>query len=256
MDERVEAILKANLEENKSCAHGLGHLQRTAEWSFWFVTQMDGTLREAELAYVAGLFHDMVRPDTNEIWHAQDSANKTKELLKDIYQPNDLEKIVKAVLDHCEPKKEWESLLHQAPFFADKIAEGSGAYVCLREALWSGESPDYHGKDLVRFVPHLLRKRVDGVLRPTNYPSRFSKLVEYQNQWILDFSEALEKNDSDAVFLLEFFNKRGKEGLDFDSVISEAVLQKIGEFGGKCLTEAMHYVRGGKQSQFESLIQR
>ncbi|MBS3817066.1 MAG: HD domain-containing protein [Candidatus Thermoplasmatota archaeon] len=103
----LENHCKEAYKDAESIIHGWGHAYRVAEGAKWLVKMKNKSKENQDLAYVAGLLHDIVRPIDEERCHAEASAEKARDILTYFnLQENHISKICKAVKDHRYPKED------------------------------------------------------------------------------------------------------------------------------------------------------
>ena len=248
----IEDYVRIETRGADSIIHDFSHLKRTADGAVWFVRMLGGTKEEEELAYIAGLLHDIVRPVSEKICHAEASAKRSTQILKKFNLDEEtMGRIVLAVRDHRK-KSEWVSPLHQSVFLADKILEQMGAYVIFRRAYYVGECTDYKDVPYMEaFISHFNYRLKKFSLQ--DFPARFRRLVEYQLKWIKDFTRVLEGGDKWAVDLSKKAYdqaRAGKKNLD-DFIMNYAPQNIQGE---KIRQEAVKYIEGNKFREFEKLV--
>lgn len=81
--ETIEERVRRELKKPEMITHDFNHCKRVAIGAKWFVRVLKGKKEEEELAYLAGLLHDIVRPATEKIDHAVLSAEKAKAILEE-----------------------------------------------------------------------------------------------------------------------------------------------------------------------------
>jgi HD superfamily phosphodiesterase len=141
----IESLARERTRNVVSVTHDFGHLKRVAVGAAWFVKVLGGTKEEQDMAYAAGLLHDIVRPASEKVCHAKASARESEKILSALgVEKAAREKMVRAIRDHRLPVK-WVSPLHQSIYLADKILEQMGALVAFRRCYYVGECADYRG---------------------------------------------------------------------------------------------------------------
>lgn len=217
----LEIFCKEEYKEANSVIHRWGHISRVADGARWFVKVRNGSKEDQKLAYVAGLLHDFVRPITEERCHAEASAESAEEILSVYnFNKNNISKICKAIKDHRNPPKNWDSILHQSVYLADKIFEHMGAYLDFRACLWAGElsKTDYKGLEPVEAVLTYYDKASDKFLE-RDFPEFTEPIVSYQRRWNERFHEELIQERSWAEDMSTRLFRKGKEKADFDKVL-------------------------------------
>jgi hypothetical protein len=194
----IESIAEMRTRNVVSVTHDFGHLKRIAIGASWFVKIMGGSKEEQDMAYAAGLLHDIVRPASEKMCHAEASAKESGKILSDLNVGKaSKEKIVQAIRDHRLPTK-WQSPLHQSVYLADKILEQMGAFVAFRRCYYVGECADYKGVDMAEAFRKHFAYRMDRI-KKGDFPESVATLVDYQWKWLQDFSILLNKREPWAV---------------------------------------------------------
>jgi HD superfamily phosphodiesterase len=249
--ERLDRIVRNETENVKSIVHDYGHLKRTAVGARWFVRILKGTKEEEELAYAAGLLHDIVRPPS-EICHAEASGERSKEILSGLGVDREtIERIVEAVKSHREVH-EWKSPLHHSIYLADKILEQMGTYVDFRRSYYVGECRDYEGKDpmksIISHFEHRIKKFNEG-----SFERFFLPLVKYQYRKVTDFYSLLVKGVPWARELVMEMCWHGKR---HDAGFEEAVrmFKPTNREGREIRNEALLYMEGKMFPKFEEIL--
>lgn len=250
----LEEYCKTQYERAESVIHRWGHIKRTAEGAVWFVSVLGGSEREKQLAYTAGVLHDIVRPITEEVCHAQASVDKALEILSTCPEFTEYEKeqIYKAIKDHRKPVK-WESALHQSVYLSDKILEHMGAYIDFRAPVWAGElsHTDLCGLEpieaVLAYYEKASRKFLTGI-----FPEFVKKLVDYQVEWNNTYVKALKTCEEWAVEMAEklFFSGRYKK--DFEETLTS--FKPENENQTKWADEMREYITGRKFEFFHRLL--
>ncbi len=248
----IENLVKKEKENTESIIHDFGHLKRTALGAKWFVRVLGGSKEEEDLAYIAGLLHDIVRPNTEKICHAEASAKRSREILEYFrIDPEIIERIVLAVKDHRKPV-EWRDPLHQSVFLADKIFEQMGAYVIFRRAYYIGECVDFAEKPFRESIIEHFRKRLEK-FRPEVFPERFRKLVDYQYNWVTGFFDSFQNGKEWSIRLARFCFDVGRT----HSMLLEECIKRYEPYeqhGEKIKEETVKYLEGKKFREFEEMV--
>lgn len=253
---RLSEYCKKKYENADSLVHKWGHISRTASGSAWFVEINGGSEREQELAYAAGLLHDVKRKKFDSESHAKDGSDNAVILLKDYsFDINEIKEVSDAIRDHRD-LAEWKSMVHQSVYFSDKVFELMGAYMDFRGPFWVGEKFDekYKNSDEEPLEALLIfyGKAKKKIFVPDKYPDSARNLVDYQMEWNLEFSEALKNNESWAVELgLKMFG-HGRKGFDFEKSILNC--RPEGRKQECWISEMQDYVKGKKFKKFEKMI--
>jgi len=247
----IEVFIKNETKNTVSITHDFGHLKRTASGAKWFAKILGGGKKEQRLAYIAGLFHDIVRPVSSKICHAKASAKKSKKILKKFkINKADLNKVILTIRDHSERVK-WESPLHASVFLADKILEQMGAFVVFRRCMYVGECVDYKKTKAKEAIIDQFRKRLKK-FNPDNFPRKFSKILNYQYAWPKKFLRDFENKKTWVVEVAESFYRYGEKKISPEMAI-EQFKPKYQE-GKKYKKEALEYIKGKKFKFFNGLI--
>lgn len=248
----IEDFAREEKKDADSVIHDFGHLKRTATGAAWFVRILGGSREDEELAYVAGLLHDIVRPNTEKVCHAEASAERTREILRNFgIGPETAERIVLVVRDHRKPAK-WRDALHQSVFLADKILEQMGAYVVFRRAYYIGECFDFRDKPFRESVTKHFRRRLEK-FRPEVFPARFRKLVEYQYSWVTDFFRDFHSGMNYAETLARFCYDAGRT---HSMLLEECIkhYEPVSYRDREIKDEALKYIEGKKFREFEGFV--
>lgn len=247
----IEEFVRKRTENIDFVTHNWGHVIRATKGAVWFVKVLGGSKEEEELAYVAGLLHDIVRPESETIDHAQASADEAEKILKRFGVGGEpLRKIVKAIQDHRKPVA-WESPLHQSVYLADKILEQMGAYVIFRRCVYVSEVVEYRDMPWQEAVRKQFRLRLER-FQSRAFPERFHNLVEYQYSWPLRFEKAYISGNEWALALAEYAWKRGKENAKVEDIIRG--FKPEGPEAEKIKQEAIEYLDGKLFKGFEALV--
>jgi HD superfamily phosphohydrolase YqeK len=238
----------------ESVIHQWGHIWRTTQGAVWFVKVTGGSQREQQLAYVAGILHDIVRPITEEVCHAHESAEKALSILDDYseFTTSEREEIYSAIRDHRNPVT-WKTRLHQSVYLSDKILEHMGAYLDFRGAVWAGElsHTDLRGLEPVDAVITYYEKASSKFLTGL-FPDFVKNLVEYQIDWNRKYLSALKKGESWACQMAENLFNQGRQKHDFEHTLSsfnpEDKEQHV------WTREMRAYITGQKFPVFQTLI--
>jgi hypothetical protein len=237
----------------ESIIHQWGHIMRTTRGAVWLVCEFGGTEREQQLAYVASILHDCIRPITEEICHAQASAQRALTMLEQYaeFSPHEIQSIYQAIADH-RSSTAWKSVVHQSVYLSDKIFEHMGAYLDFRAPVWAGElsHTDFKGmkplEAVIQYYTRASRKFITGI-----FPSSVTNLVDYQVRWNRAFLEALTTTPW-AVDMAERLFFSGFQKRDFEDILASFTAR--GREQEKWFEEMRQYVTGKKFSQFNSLV--
>ncbi len=217
----LEKYCKITYDDAESVIHRWGHISRVADGARWIVKVNEGSEEEQELAYVAGLLHDIVRPITEEKCHAEESAEKARRILKDFkFQESSISEIIKAIEDHRRPPETWDSMLHQSVYLADKIFEHMGAYLDFRACVWAGELSHTDYKDLEPIEAVLTYyDKASSKFLDSKFPEFTKPIVSYQQRWNEKFHNELENGENWAEDMADRLYYKGKEKEDFEETL-------------------------------------
>ena len=248
----IEKFVKNEMKNGKSVTHEFDHLKRVANGAVWFVKILGDNKEEQDIAYVAGLLHDIVRPASETICHAKASAERSEQILNHFkIEKTTRDKIILAVKDH-RLKVEWTSPSHQSVYLADKILEQMGAFIAFRRCMYVGECDDYQNSPMIETVQKHFKKRIDRIPK-TEFPERFHKLVEYQWKWLMEMNDALVNSDKWVLNIVASMYNHGKA----HDIGLEKAIRKFKSFSKedeKYKKEALDYIDGKKWKDFEKLI--
>lgn len=247
---------KSEYEKAESVIHQWGHIIGTANGAVWFVKVLGGDEREQQLAYVAGILHDIVRPDTELICHAKASSERAVQILQNYpeFTENEKEKICEAVRDHRGPV-EWKTLPHQCVFLSDKLFEHMGAYLDFRACVWVGElsHSDCKGIEPIEAIIGYYNKRASKrKLSELGFPPFVAELVDYQAGWNWRYKEALEKGEEWAIDMATRLYDSGREKEDFDAMLMS--FKPKNEKQSDWTNEMKDYLQGKKFQYFQGLL--
>lgn len=236
---------------NLSPVHGFEHLKRTAEGAAWFAKSFGESEENQQTAYLAGLIHDLERPNTEKIDHAQISVREAKQVLQN-FKVSDIDK--KKVLQQISEHREFESatLDTQWVFLSDKILEQSGAYVVFRRFYFIGECEDYKDMDFFASSMEQWNYRMKK-FSPEKYAKPVRKLAAKQFVWQTEFMDDFVKKSTWAVEL-------GKTFFDHGRLAHKNLKQLIQNFASKYpqsrkfQQEALAYMNKERYQEFEKLL--
>lgn len=251
LKERIEEYVRNNLTDT-IITHSFDHFFRTAVGASWFVKVLDGPKEDQDLAFIAGLLHDSVRPDTEKIDHAHASAEKARVILEkfDMEKVN-LERACQAIYNHRKPVQ-WESPLHQSVFLSDKIFEQMGYFVAFRRCLYVGECRDFRGKPFESSVSGYFDYRINKFSRDS-YPERFRNLVDFRMKPALEFDRYFKNRKPWAFSLARHCYDVGRnQTMGMEETIRS--FQPDGEPAEFWKKQAIDYIECKKFSQFEEYI--
>ena len=210
---------------------------------------MGGNKKEQDLAYIAGLLHDIVRPSTEKLDHAKESAVASKKILLSFkMNEEDIKNICEAIESH-RAKHPWKTPLHQSVFLADKILEQMGAYIAFRRSMYVAECKDYNKfEDIATHFDMRIKK-----FTPKEFPERFSKLARTQFEWSVKFSDSFENKEVWALSIAkELYNNGKTHTKSIERAIED--YEPISEEDKKYKKEALDYINGKKFKDFEKMI--
>ena len=248
----IKDLEKIVLEETKrsSASHSFNHLLRVAKGAEWFCDILKATKHEKEVAYSAGLLHDIVRPPTEKYDPLEESMEKSKKILQKLKIDKKLAKeILDAIYAHHFPDPEKKA--GYSVFLADKILEQMGAYIIFRRAIFMGESPDFKKMDRRKSIIEHWTVRMEK-WPPSKFEKQFAPLVKYQFQWMEKFLLAFKNKEEWAAHLNNYFFEAGQKGIQTDTAISS--FKPKFEEEKEYLEETLSYIRGKKMIQFRGMI--
>ncbi len=234
-----------------SPVHGFGHLKRTAIGAKWFARVFGESEDSQNIAYLAGLIHDLERPNTELIDHTDLSVNEAKKLMDDF----DVEQATQdKVLNFISEHREFGDLELSAQwvFLSDKLLEQSGAYVIFRRFYYVGECDDFQTTDFYEAIMTHSTKRMKK-FDPQNFDQKVRRLAEYQFDILKKFMKSFEEKQAWALRLGKVFYDYGKQSSPgLENLIRDYVSETDDE---KLLqNEAMAYLDGKKYDEFEKLL--
>ncbi len=248
----IEGFVKETLRD---CllTHDFSHFKRVAVGASWFVGLLGGDKEEQDLAYIAGLLHDSVRPDTEKVDHAEASADKSRGILEGFgIDSNVINMICQAIGDHRKPVA-WESPLHQSVYLADKILEQMGHYVAFRRCVYVGECRDYRNKPFEESIERHFAYRT-AKFGMGAFPQGFQGLTKKMMEPLLEFQDHLKRREPWALSLARFFFDIGREkSMLMDDAIR--AFRPDGELAKKWKKETLAYMEGGKFREWSELVQ-
>lgn len=247
----IEDFVRNNVTDN-IITHDFFHFKRVAIGARWFVKILNGSEDEQELAYIAGLLHDCVRPDTEKVDHAIASAEKAREILKGFdIDPGVIEKIIQAIRDHRKPV-EWTSPLHQSVYLADKILEQMGYYVAFRRCMYVGECRDYTEMSFEQSVESHFEYRLKK-FDFSKFPTMFQHMARERLKPAIGFHEAFKRREEWAVKLAKFCYDVGRnKSMGMDKAIRNfSTSSEKSELYKKWTIE---YIDGNRFEEFKKMI--
>lgn len=253
---RLTEDCKKEYNTPDSLAHGLGHVNRTANGAAWFVCKAGGTEREQEISYAAGLLHDIKRRKFESLSHAISGSERAPEILKRYsFTEDENNEIIIAIRDHRD-LAEWKSIVHQSVYFSDKVFELMGAYMDFRGPFWVGEKFNEKYKDTdtkpLEALLILYEKARNKIFVPAKYPDFARDLVNYQIGWNSEFNEGLKNNEEWAVEMGMKMLDYGRKRIGFEEVILNYEPKNSKQ--KKWTKEMQDYIKGKKFSEFDNLL--
>ncbi|VVB59998.1 HD domain protein [uncultured archaeon] len=245
----IEEYVKNKTTKIELATHDFYHLKLTAIGARWFVKVLGGDKREQELAYIAGLLHDIVRPSTEKLDHAKESSRASEKILLSFnVKKEDIKKICEAIGSH-RAKHPWKTPLHQSVFLADKILEQMGAYIAFRRSMYVAECKDYNKfEDIETHFETRIKK-----FAPDEFPEHFSKLAKTQFEWSVKFSGAFRKKEAWALSIAkELYNNGKMHAKSIEKAVED--YKPISEEDRKYKQEALDYINGKKFIEFETMV--
>lgn len=230
-----------------SPVHGFCHLKRTAQGAQWFAQQFNASEYEQTIAYLAGLIHDLERPNSEKIDHTDISLNQAKKLMDNFQVDQTTQQRVLTLIGKHRHFEE-TPLEDQWVFLADKILEQSGAYVVFRRFYYIGECDDFQDQDFITAGTAHWQYRLNK-FSPEKYHPSVRRLATNQYQWQLDFFQAF-KNKEDWTMGLgkTFFDYGRQQEPNLDSLIES--YQPKNKLQQEYKDEAIAYLQGSKKAAF------
>ncbi len=247
----IESLARERTKNVVSVTHDFDHLRRTATGASWFVKVLGGSREEQEMAYGAGLLHDMVRPASEKVDHAKASAEESERILSKLGIDKETKKLmVQAIRDHRLPVA-WTSPLHQSVYLADKILEQMGAFVAFRRCYYVGESEDYKGTDMEKAFRKHFAYRMERI-KKTDFPGSVDRLVGYQWKWLQDFFALLNREESWTLDMGGQMFKAARKRANLESAIRS--YKPDAKEAERYKKETVDYLDGRKFRGFGKLI--
>ncbi len=239
----IEDFVRKNIIDC-TLTHDFSHFRRVALGASWLVKLLGGDEKEQDLAYIAGLLHDSVRPDTEKVDHAQASAEKAREILEGFdLEGGVIERICQAIGNHRKPVA-WISPLHQSVYLADKILEQMGHYVAFRRCIYVGECRDYVGKPFEESIEEHFAYRI-AKFGVEDFPPRFRGFVREMMKPLLEFQGYFMRREAWALSLARFCYDAGRaRNMTMDEAIRG--FRPGGELAELWKREAIDYMDGRK----------
>ncbi len=242
--------VKKRVEDVTSLVHGFEHMERTATGAQWFTKVFGGTAEEQEISYIAGLIHDLHRPDTEKTDHMEASVNEAREFLHEIgFDESYSDRVLDLIEVHRRPTE--NDFFTQSVYFADKILEQMGAYVVFRRCIWIDECTDFRGMPFKEaFVLHT-KQRANN-FSPDIFPEPLRRLVSYQFSWHWDFMEYIEEDNKEALELALYAYSNHKKFASIEELARSYITEN--ELSGRYRKEALGYMSGRKLNEWAKLI--
>lgn len=240
----------ANETKKAAASHDFNHLLRVAKGAKWFCDILGVTEHEKQVAYAAGLLHDIIRPATEKYDPLKDAMKKAEEIMKELNMgKTETKEVLEAIHAHHYPNPKKKA--GYSVFLADKLLEALGAYIVFRRAVFMGESPDFAGMGRMEATTRHWTARINK-WHPSGYEKRFAKLIDYQFSWCQKFLDAFRRGEQWSLNLNDAGFEAGKKGTSTDKFIAsfKPGLKEEKEFK----EEALSYIRGDKFSMFTEMI--
>lgn len=246
----IEKTIKQWEKKNDFKSHDFLHVKRVAMGAKWFAKELGLNPYQQELAYIAGLVHDLGRPKTEKVDHAESSVRLAEKLLHRFdLTKQEIDSVLDLVNAHRIGKTESEK---QVVFLADKLWEQMGAYVIFRRGLFVKEVVDYKGWDLQKAFVHQHQMRTKRFY-PALFPKRFRRLAKYQFQWAKEAGKAIEKSEPWMLELIQYCAKNAEKGRkSIDGIIKS--FKPTHTQGKRYQKEAILYITGKRVPLFERLV--
>ncbi|MDO8624622.1 MAG: histidine phosphatase family protein, partial [Candidatus Diapherotrites archaeon] len=248
----VECKVKRRESKTDFKSHAYDHVHRVAKGAKWFAKILGQSRNEQDLAYIAGLVHDLGRPKTEKIDHTQSSIELATKMLKQFsISEADREHIIELVAMHRQGDAALEK---QTVFLADKLWEQMGAYVVFRRAVFCAEVSDYAGWDPIKANIHQNGVRLKK-FSPNKFPKRFRRLAKYQYAWPVKALKATRQHKAWILELIQYCAAQAlKRGTSVDSIIKR--FRPKSREGKRFQKEAILYITGKKLKTFEGLTKQ
>lgn len=251
---KLTEYCKSQYKKAEGVIHRWGHIVRTANGAVWFVKVLDGAEREQQLAYVAGILHDIVRPNTELISHAEASSERALQILQNCseFTEDEKQKICEAIKDHRKPV-EWKTPLHQSVYLSDKIFEHMGAYLDFRASVWAGElsHSDYKGMEPLEAVLNYY-ERASKKFLTGEFPCFVDDLVTYQTDWNRSYLEDLQNGEDWAIDMATRLFDSGRKKEEFEVMLMS--FKPSGRKQSNWRNEMSDYIQGKKFQHFQRLL--
>ncbi|MCR4263782.1 MAG: hypothetical protein NUV98_03640 [Candidatus Roizmanbacteria bacterium] len=250
--EEIEKKIKSQTT-SLSEVHGYGHLHRTAVGAQFFAHAFGESDENQEIAYIVGLIHDLERPNTEKIDHADISVREAKSFLNHFSINQDIkDKILHLIETHRQPQD--IPLTEQWVYLSDKLFEQSGAYVLFRRSYYIGECEDFKNMSMEEAVKHHMNERMEK-FKPNVFHEKVRKLADYQYQFQEELITRFVAKESWAWHLAETFYQHGRQKNPFLEKLIEQ-FNPITSDDRRIQNEARDYIQGKKYSFFESLLSK
>src|SRR3990167_6633333 len=149
-----------NRTHNLSEVHGYGHLKRTAIGAKFFARFFGESEQNQDIAYIAGLIHDLERPNTEKIDHAEISVREAVKFFSHFSINQEIkDKIILLIQTHRHAHN--IPLSEQWVYLSDKLFEQMGAYVIFRRSYYVGECEDFINVSMEEAVTSHMKTRME-----------------------------------------------------------------------------------------------
>jgi HD superfamily phosphodiesterase len=234
-----------------SPVHGFMHLRRTAIGAKWFTECFGGTKEDGDVAYVAGLIHDLKRPSTEKIDHTDISVNEAKKVLS-MFSLDEIER--KQIITLIGEHRVFHDvpLFQQSIFLSDKLLEQSGAYLVFRRNYYIGECEDFRTLPFEEAVILHWESKMKKFF-PEQFHEKVRKLALSQFAWVKEFFDAFLQKKPWAQSIAKDFYAFGRDHRPDLDLLIQSYTSEHPETR-RFQEEAVHYVEGEKYRFFKSLI--
>src|SRR3990167_4426561 len=246
-----------NRTHNLSEVHGYGHLKRTAIGAKFFARFFGESEQNQDIAYIAGLIHDLERPNTEKIDHADISVREASKFLSYFSLDQEIQdKIILLIQTHRHAQD--IPLSEQWVYLSDKLFEQSGAYVIFRRCYYIGECEDFMHMSIDEAINEAIQSHTQRRMtkfKPSVFRDEVKKLAEYQYQWQQSFFSVFVAQETWATRLAHQFVAYGREkASSLEKLIDN--FEPHHEHGEKFKQEALSYLKGDKYIFFKTLLFR
>ena len=247
---KIEEDIKT-ITKDASPVHGFMHLKRTAVGARWFSECFGGTKEEGDIAYVAGLIHDLKRPSMEKIDHTDISINEAKKVLS-MFSFDEIER--KQIITFIGEHRVFHDvpLLKQSVFLSDKLLEQSGAYLVFRRSYYVGECEDFLTTPFEEAMKLHWEKKMKK-FSPEQFDAKVRKLALSQFAWVKEFLDAFFQKKPWAQSVAKDFYAFGRDHRPDLDLLIQSYTSEHPETR-RFQEEAVHYVEGKKYRFFKLLI--